>query len=44
MSNMKLYRISENYSKYLYEENNKVLKSFDNKGIRPFVRNYISNK
>lgn len=37
MKNLYLYRIDEEYSKYMYEENNKVMKNFDTKRGRPYI-------
>ncbi len=38
MEKIHLYKIDEKYSEYIYEENNKVMKSFSNKKTRPFIR------
>lgn len=44
MENLYLYKVNEQYSKYMYEKNKKVIKSFEEKRKRPFVRNCIRNK
>ena len=37
MENLHLYRITEEYSRYIYEENNKVMKNFATKRRRPYI-------
>lgn len=37
MEDLHLYRITEEYSKYMYEENNKAMKSFESKRRRPYI-------
>lgn len=44
MKNLDLYRIEEEYAKYMHEKENKVMKAFENKKTRPFIRDNIRNK
>ena len=37
MENLYLYRVNEEYSKYIYESNNKVMRNFESKTKRPYV-------
>lgn len=43
MEELELYRISQEYAKYIYSIDNKIMKAFDEKNRRPFIRYYTKN-